>query len=58
MTTETAVKKIKNHTRMLALAMMQRPGLVDSSTFTFLLEGLKVIDGIASEIEASNMRSA
>lgn len=45
----TAMKKIRDHARMLRLAIAQRPGSVDSSTFAFLMEGLWCIEDMASK---------
>lgn len=59
-TARTAMKKIRDHARMLRLAIAQRPGSVDSSTFAFLMEGLWCIEDMASKTktEPCSARSA
>ena len=52
------MKKIRNHARMLRLAIAQRPGSVEPSTLAFLLEGLYCIEGMALEADTCSARSA
>lgn len=54
----TAMKKIRNHARMLRLAIAQRPGSVEPSTLAFLLEGLYCIEGMVLEADTCSARSA
>lgn len=54
----TAMKKIRNHARMLRLAIAQRPGSVEPSTLAFLLEGLYCIEDMALEADTCSARSA
>ena len=56
-TAGTAMKKIRNHARMLRLAIAQRPGSVEPSTLAFLLEGLYCIEGMASKSKTFSARS-
>ena len=54
----TAMKKIRNHARMLRLAIAQRPGSGEPSTLAFLLEGLYCIEDMALEADTCSARSA
>lgn len=54
----TAMKKIRDHARMLRLAIAQRPGSVEPSTLAFLLEGLYCIEDMALEADTCSARSA
>lgn len=51
-----AMKKIRDHARMLRLAITQRPGSVEPSTLAFLLEGLYCIEGMALEADTCSSR--
>lgn len=53
----TAMKKIRDHARMLRLAIAQRPGSVEPSTLAFLLDGLCCIEGMALEVDTCSARS-
>lgn len=57
-TAGTAMKKIRDHARMLRLAIAQRPGSVEPSTLAFLLDGLCCIEGMALEADTCSARSA